>query len=155
MPYFAVIRERGPAWDWSVPMRRTTEFELRAQPLRAMCRGLCFVLAGLRGLPPYGRSRRPRCLTIASEEERRGRRCPCGDFCLLVFPAGEDWEARVPLKRQLTVTFLNSSRFLAFGRLRGTAVRRAGGFLLKKRMCLELVKRGPLASDESGRDGAF
>jgi uncharacterized protein YciI len=30
MPYFVVIRERGAAWDWSVPMRRQAEWDSHA-----------------------------------------------------------------------------------------------------------------------------
>ncbi len=30
MSYFVVIRERGPAWDWSLPMRRQAEWAAHA-----------------------------------------------------------------------------------------------------------------------------
>lgn len=30
MPYFVVIRERGRAWDWSLPMRRQAQWEAHA-----------------------------------------------------------------------------------------------------------------------------
>lgn len=30
MPYFVVIRERGPVWDWSKPMRRQALFDAHA-----------------------------------------------------------------------------------------------------------------------------
>jgi uncharacterized protein YciI len=30
MPYFVVIRERGRAWDWSLPMRRQAQWETHA-----------------------------------------------------------------------------------------------------------------------------
>jgi uncharacterized protein YciI len=30
MPNFVVIRERGPAWDWSKPMRRQAQWDAHA-----------------------------------------------------------------------------------------------------------------------------
>jgi hypothetical protein len=35
MPYFALIRERGDAWDWSLPMRRQAEWEAHAAFIEA------------------------------------------------------------------------------------------------------------------------
>lgn len=31
MPHFVVIRERGPEWDWSVPMRRQAQWDAHAK----------------------------------------------------------------------------------------------------------------------------
>lgn len=36
MPYFVVVRERGPEWDWSVPMRRQAEWEAHAAFMDAL-----------------------------------------------------------------------------------------------------------------------
>ncbi len=36
MPYFAMIRERGDAWDWSLPMRRQAEWEGHAAFMDAL-----------------------------------------------------------------------------------------------------------------------
>ena len=45
MPYFAVIRDRGAAWDWSRPMRRQAEWEAHAQYMDALV-DTGFILAG-------------------------------------------------------------------------------------------------------------
>jgi uncharacterized protein YciI len=45
MPYFAVIRDRGAAWDWSRPMRRQAEWEAHAQYMDALV-DAGFILAG-------------------------------------------------------------------------------------------------------------
>jgi len=45
VPYFAVIRERGPAWDWSVPMRRQDEWDAHAAFMEALVDD-GFILAG-------------------------------------------------------------------------------------------------------------
>ena len=45
MPYFVVIRERGPAWDWALPMRRQAEWESHAAFMDALARE-GFILAG-------------------------------------------------------------------------------------------------------------
>jgi uncharacterized protein YciI len=36
VPYFAVIRERGPAWDWTVPMRRQVDWDAHAAFMDAL-----------------------------------------------------------------------------------------------------------------------
>jgi uncharacterized protein len=36
MPYFAVIRERAAGWDWSVPMRRQTQWDAHAAFMDAL-----------------------------------------------------------------------------------------------------------------------
>jgi uncharacterized protein YciI len=45
MPYFVVIRERGPAWDWTVPMRRQAEWESHAAFMDNLAREK-FIVAG-------------------------------------------------------------------------------------------------------------
>src|SRR5271154_6512467 len=45
VPYFVVIRERGPAWDWSLPMRAQPEFEVHAEFMDALEAG-GFIVAG-------------------------------------------------------------------------------------------------------------
>lgn len=45
MPYFAVIRERGPAWDWSLPMRRQAEWDAHAAFMDAL-ESEAFIVAG-------------------------------------------------------------------------------------------------------------
>jgi uncharacterized protein YciI len=45
MPCFVVIRERGAAWDWSVPMRRQAEWEAHASFMDALV-DQGFILAG-------------------------------------------------------------------------------------------------------------
>jgi uncharacterized protein YciI len=45
MPYFAVIRDRGAAWDWSRPMRRQAEWEAHAQFMDALT-AAGFIVAG-------------------------------------------------------------------------------------------------------------
>jgi len=31
MPFFVMVRERGPAWNWSQPMRKQTDFAAHAE----------------------------------------------------------------------------------------------------------------------------
>lgn len=45
MPYFAVIRDRGAAWDWSRPMRRQDAWEAHALLMDALA-DEGFILAG-------------------------------------------------------------------------------------------------------------
>ncbi len=45
MPYFVVIRERGPRWDWSRTMRRQDEWDAHAAFMDAL-ESEGFVLAG-------------------------------------------------------------------------------------------------------------
>jgi uncharacterized protein YciI len=45
MPYFAVIRQRGGAWNWSLPMRRQAEWEAHAAFMDALA-DEGFILAG-------------------------------------------------------------------------------------------------------------
>jgi len=45
VPIFVVIRERGRAWNWSVPMRSQTEWEAHAGFMDAL-EGEGFILAG-------------------------------------------------------------------------------------------------------------
>jgi len=45
MPYFVVVRERGLAWDWSLPMRRQAEWEPHSAFMDALA-DEGFILAG-------------------------------------------------------------------------------------------------------------
>jgi uncharacterized protein YciI len=45
MPYFAVVVERGPAWDWQLPMREQIQWSAHAQFMDALA-GDGFILAG-------------------------------------------------------------------------------------------------------------
>jgi uncharacterized protein YciI len=36
VPYFVLVRERGPAWDWSLPMRGQAEWEAHAAFMDAL-----------------------------------------------------------------------------------------------------------------------
>lgn len=45
MPYFVLIRERGPGWDWSVPMRKQMEWPAHAAFMDAL-EAEGFILAG-------------------------------------------------------------------------------------------------------------
>jgi uncharacterized protein YciI len=45
MPYYVLIRERGAAWDWSVPMRRQREWEAHAAFMDALANE-GFIIAG-------------------------------------------------------------------------------------------------------------
>ena len=45
MPHFIVIRERGPAWDWSQPMRRQQQWEAHAAFMDALA-DEGFIIAG-------------------------------------------------------------------------------------------------------------
>lgn len=45
MPYFVVIRERGSAWNWSVPMRRQAEWDAHAAFMDALA-DEAFIVAG-------------------------------------------------------------------------------------------------------------
>jgi uncharacterized protein YciI len=45
MQHFAVILERGPAWDWSLPMRRQAEWEAHAAFMDALA-DEGFIVAG-------------------------------------------------------------------------------------------------------------
>jgi uncharacterized protein YciI len=45
MPYFAVIRERAGAWDWTAPMRRQKEWEAHAAFMDALADER-FIIAG-------------------------------------------------------------------------------------------------------------
>jgi uncharacterized protein YciI len=45
VPYFAMIRERAGAWDWSVPMRRQAQWDAHAAFMDALA-GEGFIVAG-------------------------------------------------------------------------------------------------------------
>lgn len=45
MPYFVVVRERGPGWDWSIPMRRQAKWDAHAAFMDALA-SEGFILAG-------------------------------------------------------------------------------------------------------------
>jgi uncharacterized protein YciI len=45
VPYFAVIRDRGAAWDWSRPMRRQDAWEAHARFMDELA-AAGFILAG-------------------------------------------------------------------------------------------------------------
>ncbi len=45
LTYFVVVRERGTAWDWSVPMRRQAQWDAHAAFMDALA-DEGFVLAG-------------------------------------------------------------------------------------------------------------
>jgi uncharacterized protein YciI len=45
MPYFVVINERGPAWDWSRPMREQRGWDAHAAFMDALSEG-GFIVAG-------------------------------------------------------------------------------------------------------------
>jgi hypothetical protein len=116
------LRESAVAW----------EFKLRLSFLGESPRSLVFV-CGAFGLLLFDRVHR--------KEERRGRRGPCGALVAGLGLRRElesqigDWSP----KRQRRSRF---KTFIALFKLeaRWNAVRRAGGFELVKRMCLELVK---------------
>lgn len=46
MPYFAVIRERGPQWDWSLPMRRQPQWDAHAKFMDDLAAEGSIVLGG-------------------------------------------------------------------------------------------------------------
>lgn len=45
MPYFVVVRERGGAWNWSLPMRRQAEWDAHASFMDALTDER-FIIAG-------------------------------------------------------------------------------------------------------------
>ncbi len=45
LPYFVVIRERGPAWDWLLPMRHQSEWDVHAAFMDTLA-DEGFILAG-------------------------------------------------------------------------------------------------------------
>ncbi len=45
MPYFVVIRERGGAWNWSLPMRQQDEWDAHARFMDALTSER-FIVAG-------------------------------------------------------------------------------------------------------------
>jgi uncharacterized protein YciI len=45
MPYFVLIGERGPAWDWNLPMRRQPEWSAHAAFMDALALD-GFIVAG-------------------------------------------------------------------------------------------------------------
>jgi len=45
VPYFAVIVERGPGWDWSLPMRRQVDWDAHAAFMDALAEE-GFIVAG-------------------------------------------------------------------------------------------------------------
>ena len=45
MAYFVVIRARGPAWEWSKPMRKQREFDAHAEFMDALA-DEGFIVAG-------------------------------------------------------------------------------------------------------------
>lgn len=67
MPYFAIVRERGAAWNWSVPMRRQAEWKAHADFMdRLADEG--FILAG----GPLGtEDEAPRVLHVVAASEKQ------------------------------------------------------------------------------------
>ena len=45
MPYFVVVRKRGAAWDWSLPMRQQVDWDAHAAFMDALA-GAGFIVAG-------------------------------------------------------------------------------------------------------------
>jgi uncharacterized protein YciI len=45
MPYFVIVRERGRAWDWSMPMRSQVQWDAHAAFMDALAEE-GFILAG-------------------------------------------------------------------------------------------------------------
>ncbi|MBV8343734.1 MAG: hypothetical protein JO190_01945 [Candidatus Eremiobacteraeota bacterium] len=66
MPYFAVIRDRGAAWDWSRPMRRQEAWQAHARFMDELAEA-GFILAGG---PLGGEDDAPRVLHVISASDR-------------------------------------------------------------------------------------
>ena len=66
MPYFAVIRERGSAWDWALPMRRQREWEAHAAFMDALVAEGFIRLGG----PLGGEDDAPRVLHVVEAPDR-------------------------------------------------------------------------------------
>jgi hypothetical protein len=45
MPYFVIVRERGRAWDWAMPMRSQVQWDAHAAFMDALAEE-GFILAG-------------------------------------------------------------------------------------------------------------